>query len=258
VVSTDATPTAYRAADSRVVARSRPSMRSRPFAWAVRQSLQRARLVVALSEWTADQLVTHDGVGRARVRVVPPGIDTAGTFFPRERASERVRITFVGYDFVRKGGDLILHWARHTSTRNWELHVVSPDAPREVPMGVITHADTRGNRVIAQLLGGSDIFVLPTSQDIVPVAVVEALASGCAVVSSSIGAIPELLDQGNAGMLVPPGSVPDFCRALDTLVTDAGLRRGLQEAGRANAVERYDISGTSMRLRAAIVDAASG
>ncbi|WP_156399945.1 glycosyltransferase family 4 protein [Phycicoccus sp. Soil748] len=256
VVCTDATPRAYASADSRVPPRSRPSLRSRPLQLAVDRAMSGARRVVALSEWTAQHLMDDEGVPGERLRVVPPGVDT-DLFFPRQRDGDVVRIAFVGYDFDRKGGQLLLDWARTTRTTGWELHLVSPQAPVDLPARVIGHRDVRDVAAVADLLGRSDIFVLPTGQDIVPVAVIEALASGCAVVATSVGAIPELLDGGRAGALFRAGSAPELGRTLDELVNDADRRHHLADAGRDRAVLCYDIARTSLVMRSTLLEAAS-
>jgi len=257
VVSLDATPSAYDAADSRVAPRTRATLRSRPLRSAVHRALSRAGLVVALSEWTAQQLVDHEKVPEDRIRVVFPGVDTS-VFFPRPRDPQRVRITFVGYDFDRKGGQRLLEWAATTKVSGWELHLVSPNAPASLPPRVFAHRSTRDAIEVAELLGSSDIFTLPSGQDIVPVAVIEALASGCAVVATSLGAIPDLLDHGGAGALISPGSTIALHAALDDLVRDTARRRELSAAGRARAVAHYDIAKTSLTMRSALLDAASG
>ena len=84
------------------------------------------------------------------------------------------------------------------------------------------------------------LFVLPSEYEAFGLVLLEALARGTAVVASEVGGIPEVLDGGRAGRLVPPGSVPELARALSELYDDAEERRRLGEYGRRSVVPRYD------------------
>ena len=96
-------------------------------------------------------------------------------------------------------------------------------------------------------LGGADIVVLPSvrsadgSHDVTPNILIEAMAMGIPVVSTTIGAIPEIVDHGVDGLLVPPNDAEALAAALGRLLGDADLRRRLGGAARRKVEERFDI-----------------
>lgn len=89
-----------------------------------------------------------------------------------------------------------------------------------------------------------DIFVLSSASETFPLAVMEALAAGRAVVATSVGGLPEMIDSGRTGLLVPPKDVSALAQALSTLLSDGALRQRLGSAGSAEARRRF--SATTM------------
>ena len=78
--------------------------------------------------------------------------------------------------------------------------------------------------------------------------VVEAMAAGLPVVAYQWGALPELIEEGETGYLLPLGDVAGVSRRVEQLAENPSLRQRLGEAGRRAAVSRYDVSVTRERL----------
>ena len=85
------------------------------------------------------------------------------------------------------------------------------------------------------------LMAQPSLIEGLPTTVEEAMALGTPIVGSSVGGIPELLDQGRAGMLVPPGDVSALTDALQTMLMDSELRRTFAERARKRAEEMLDM-----------------
>jgi glycosyltransferase involved in cell wall biosynthesis len=97
----------------------------------------------------------------------------------------------------------------------------------------------------------ADVFVFPSVWDEpfgIPVA--EAMAAGLPVVASRVGGIPEIVADGETGMLVEPDDASALAAALEQLVNDAGLRARLGEAGRLRAAERFSWDRAAAAYRA--------
>ncbi|MUL81732.1 glycosyltransferase family 4 protein [Mycobacterium sp. CBMA247] len=98
-----------------------------------------------------------------------------------------------------------------------------------------------------ELLGQADIFVLPSYDEGLPMAILEAMAHGVVPLSTPVGGIPEAITDGVDGLLVPPGEPKLLAGALERLATDDALRVALAAAARRRA-ETFDIAGWRARL----------
>jgi glycosyltransferase involved in cell wall biosynthesis len=89
------------------------------------------------------------------------------------------------------------------------------------------------------LLRGATVFALPSHAEAMPMSVLEAMASGVPVVASAVGGVPWMLDEGRAGILVPPRSPGDLAAALDRMLSDRALRRELASIARARVEAEF-------------------
>lgn len=97
-------------------------------------------------------------------------------------------------------------------------------------------------RDIPDVLGAADIFVLSSDYEGNPLSVIEAMAAGLPVVSTAVGGVPELLQNGKEGFIVQPGRVEEFSEAMVTLLNDSTLRRTMGTAAAVRARENFDVS----------------
>ena len=96
---------------------------------------------------------------------------------------------------------------------------------------------------VAAQLAQSDVFVLASRSEGMPLSVLEAMAAGLPVVATAVGGVPELVVSGETGLLVPPGDIDALAAALRTVLSDAQLRRAMGDAGRARAQQLFDLPG---------------
>jgi hypothetical protein len=94
----------------------------------------------------------------------------------------------------------------------------------------------------AELLAVCDVLVLPTDRDAPAGALIQAMASGRLVVASAVGGLPELIRDGQSGILVPPGDADALGQALRRLASSQELRRSLCVSAAASACQRFDIN----------------
>ncbi|MFO0757466.1 MAG: glycosyltransferase [Byssovorax sp.] len=92
---------------------------------------------------------------------------------------------------------------------------------------------------VPDLLGASDMFVLPSRMEGVPLAVLEAMSHALPIVASKVGGLPEIVGEGAQGFLVPPEDESSLAAALGKLAQDPALRSRLGESGRARAIAEF-------------------
>jgi glycosyltransferase involved in cell wall biosynthesis len=204
-----------------------------------RAIFQRAAGFVAWSNWTKQSFVEDYLCREEDVAVIPPGIQLS-EFAPGDRDHELPRILFVGGDFARKGGDLLLDVFRKRLRGKAELVLVTRVEVTPEP-GVHVHTDVPANSPkLRELYATSDIFALPTRADCYSLVCMEALASGMPLVVTRIGGIPDMVREGETGHLVPVDSPAALGDALESLVKDSRLRKRMSVASRNEALRRFD------------------
>lgn len=164
-----------------------------------------ATIFTPWSHWAADSL-RRQGVLDERIRILPPGVDLDQwqPRLARERSpDERLRLLFVGGDFIRKGGDILLDVLRARFADRYELDVVTRDPVPPAP-GVRVHSAEANSKALRDLYARADIFVSPSRAECFGIATVEALASGLPVIASDKGGARDIVEEGKNGWLIEP------------------------------------------------------
>jgi glycosyltransferase involved in cell wall biosynthesis len=116
---------------------------------------------------------------------------------------------------------------------------------------------------VAELLAAADVFVLPSvvagdgQMEGIPVALMEALASGLPTVTTRLSGIPELVQDGVTGTLATPGDPADLARALRAVLEDPAAALQRADAGRALVEREFDVERSAARMRSLLRDAVS-
>jgi glycosyltransferase involved in cell wall biosynthesis/GT2 family glycosyltransferase len=226
-----------------------------------RACFHRARAIVAWAEWTKQGLVDRYDVAAEKVHVIPPGVDYArwSTYARNgEPATDGgpVRVLFVGGDLERKGGHVLL--AAIASLRaagvDVELDVVTRD-PVPHQDGVRAHHGLTPNSApLIELYRRADVFCLPTMGDCLPMVLSEAGAVGLPLVSTAVGAIGEIVRDGETGLLVPVDDVDALATALRRLAEDPAVRRRMGDAARELVRADFDAAVNARRLVTLLLD----
>jgi glycosyltransferase involved in cell wall biosynthesis len=110
-------------------------------------------------------------------------------------------------------------------------------------LGVAERVRFLGSRAdVPEVLGASDVFVLPSLYEGHPLSVMEAMAAGRPVIATTVGGVPELVQPGETGLLVPPGDTSALAAAMDQLARSEEERGRLGRRGAQVAAERFDVS----------------
>jgi len=103
---------------------------------------------------------------------------------------------------------------------------------------------------VANLLAGADVFVLPSLSEGLPIALLEAMFAGCAIVASDVGDVRAALDDGRAGMLVPAGDGPALARAVDAVLDAPERAHEFRTEAQRRAMQEYDVTRMAARYAA--------
>lgn len=210
-----------------------------------RRALKHADLVLAWTAW-ARAAVERDAPG-AKVLEHHPGIDLE-RYRPAQRRERRLpRVLFVGGRFKEKGGEDLLEALGEQLGRTVELDLVTP---AEVPerSGVRVHRLGPTDPQLLDLQQQADVFCLPSYGDAAPWAVLEAMACGTPVLASRVGGIPDMLEDGRAGLLVDIGASRSIAEALGSLLQDETRRGALAAAARRRCEQSFDAKRQFARL----------
>lgn len=207
----------------------------------VQEAYHQAAGLFPWSRWAAKSAIEEYGVSPERVHVIPPGIDTALWQPDPEKVSDGVvRILFTGGDLHRKGGDLLLRWARETTLRGWELHMVTRDPVPETPGVFVYNQMSRNAPALIALTRRCDLFVLPTLADCFNLAAMEAMACGLPVLITAVGGIPDIVTENETGRLVPAGDYDVLAHTLEAMIADAPGRARMGRRAREVVQEKFD------------------
>jgi glycosyltransferase involved in cell wall biosynthesis len=237
----------------------------------VRRMFMSADRVVVLGRHWRNFVIDEIGVPARRVEIVFNGvpdpfvepIPSAGTARANGRSTH---IVFLGRLSERKGVPELLAALDRLQHQNKEWHAtLAGDGPvdnyRQEAMrrGLADRVKLPGwvDRDAAdKLLRAADIIVLPSHQENQPMSVIEGMAYRVSVIATPVGALPDILSDGNNALLVAPGDVEGLTNALGSLIDSPDLRSRIATAGRATFCKHLQIH-IAARQFAEIYDAVS-
>ncbi len=230
--------------------------------WCERSAIESAAAVIAVSDgMRADILASYPAVPPDRVHVIRNGIDTE-EYFPEpgldvlERLGidpGRPSVVFVGRVTRQKGLPVLLRAARMIDPAA-QLVVCAgqADTPelaaevgklaaelRSARSGVVWISGMLAKPEVIQILSHATVFACPSLYEPLGIVNLEAMACGSAVVGSRVGGIPEVVADGETGLLVPPGDPAALAEAINALVRDPARAARLGRRGRERAVAEF-------------------
>lgn len=215
----------------------------------VKSTFRRATICAAWSNWARRSFIEDYGVDEERTAVVHPGIDLTRWKLPvRPVTSGLPRLLFVGGDFERKGGSLLLQVFRDHFQGRAELDIVTRDPVPEAPGVRVHHGLHAGSAPLVELYERADVFVLPTQGDCFSIASMEAMAMGLPVVVSDVGGIADIVEPGASGFSMQPRDGRALRESLEALVGDVEKRRAFGARGRVIVEDKFDAEKSAARL----------
>jgi glycosyltransferase involved in cell wall biosynthesis len=228
----------------------------RPPSWvALERTIYRnaARVFTRSHDVSAD-LVKHYGVAAEKIRCVYAGanVGVSGDPRPDNDGYANRRILFVGGDWERKGGPVLAEAFRQVLREMPDAHLTIAGA---APGLGLKNCTELGSVPLGELSGHfarATLFCLPTRLEPFGIAVLEAMLHRLPVVGTAVGAMPDMIEDGATGRLVPPGDARRLAEALLGLLRDPAACRRFGEAGHELVLRRYNWRAVGRSMRAAI------
>lgn len=156
------------------------------------------------SQWSANRLVRDTGVSPEDITVVPfgPGVIPPEGIRGEKSLKEGISLLFIGSDWKRKGGYKALECFACAHARRPELKLTVVGAPEETPLEGVTYLPRQSKAELSALYASHDVLLEPTEASAGGVVVTDALNHGLPVISTRVGGIPTLVQDGVSGWLV--------------------------------------------------------
>lgn len=234
-----------------------------------RVMLGRPDRVVAVGNSVREALIRNEGITARRIQVIYNGVDGAAfNGQPIDRDAVRREIGVAADDFVviqvarldqLKDHLTAIRTIQRASRRVPNIRLVLVGEGPELDLirdeirvrGVERHVRLLGLRHdIARLLRASDLFLLTSISEGIPVTIIEAMASGLAVVSTAVGGVPEVVLPEETGLLAPAGDDAALAEAVVRLTGDLDLCRAMGERGRVRAKDVFSQQGMQAAYQA--------
>ena len=248
--------------------------------WAERVAVESAAAVVAVSDgMRGDVLTAYPEISPDRVRVIRNGIDTV-EYAPDPDTSvlakhgidpSRPYVIFVGRITRQKGVPVLLRAAAALDpSAQLVLCAGAADTPalaeevstlvaglQATRSGVIWIPEMLPKPSVIQLLTHALAFVCPSVYEPLGIVNLEAMACSTAVAASRVGGIPEVVEDGVTGLLVPPDDPAALADALNALLRDPARAAAMGRAGRRRAVDEFSWDAVAVQTAALYAEVAS-
>lgn len=225
-----------------------PGIFFEPMHWRIDAKIARAAFVSCISHFCRSQgMLFSDQVHWDKLKIVHCGIDPSKYDIETSRVYAK-RLLFVGRLDAVKGVPLLIDAVARLRADHPDLQlVVVGDGPARAELEnassdlgeAVRFLGYRSQDEVAAILRETDMLVLPSFAEGVPVVLMEAMAARLPVVTTQVGGIGELVEDGVSGFICPPGDIETLVARIDTLLRDADLSARMGKAGRAKVVAEF-------------------
>jgi colanic acid/amylovoran biosynthesis glycosyltransferase len=236
-----------------------------PKLWWIDEKVRRALFVNCISHFCRSQAMVFAPIDCwGKLRIVHCGVDPK-LFEVRKHAGCGKKMLFVGRLAAAKGLPILLEAVAKIEGARLDVAGDGPDRKmleaKALSLGLsdrVRFIGYQSQHQVRELLKETDVFVLTSFAEGVPVVLMEAMAAGVPVVATQIAGIPELVTDGHSGLLVSPGDVDAAAHAIFRLLEDANLRNRFAAAGREKIEREFDIHIESRWLATILTSALAG
>lgn len=240
-----------------------PDLPSRKRSFVNRLMLRSCDRLIGCGESVRQALIANEGLPESRVEVIYNGVDPHLLSRPTSGARQKIRAEF-GYsatDFVAllvaRFHELKDHYTALRTVDEARKHIpglrllLAGDGDQRVAIerairahgleDCVTLAGTRND--VADLLAASDVFLMSSISEGIPLTVIEAMAARRPVVATAVGGLPEMVEHGVTGFLAPSGDHASLAASLIELYRRPDLRRKMADVAAELAAKKFSLDG---------------
>jgi colanic acid/amylovoran biosynthesis glycosyltransferase len=230
-----------------------------PYRWRLDKKIERALFVCCISHFCRSQAMIFTLTEKwDRLHIIHCGVNP-DLFVPVDSTTPHKRLLYVGRLAANKGLPILLQSLASLQSSHPEitLTVVGDGEDRSfleqmsLQLGLqerVNFVGYKSQTEVRQYLQQSEVFVLPSFAEGIPVVLMEAMAAGVPVVATQIAGISELVEDGINGYLVPPGDSISLTKRIESLLGDGELRSRLGASGRLKVEREFNLDREVERL----------
>lgn len=226
---------------------------------------------ITTSGMSIDKYLLGWGVNAEKIINIYPAVRSGFgnlSFIPKLERSQK-KLLFVGRFHPIKGLDVLIQALSLCDKKKFSLYVVADDGQlpyytnnikklveeKDLDANITFCGKIEAETKLIQMYLDSDIFIQPSLWDTSPITIVEAMCSGLPVVATNVGGIPEWVEDGITGQLVPPGDASALAKAITSLLDDCERRweMGFQGYKKALILRQWTWEKACARFREALV-----
>jgi glycosyltransferase involved in cell wall biosynthesis len=201
------------------------------------------------------------GIPKNRIVYLPNSVDT--NFFKPGKNKEENLLLYVGRITELKGLHLLIEALKYLK-KNVRLVIIGPPdwntSYYQKLLNTFERENAKGKHKISYLgameqseivkwYQKASLFILPSFVEGFPVTVLEALSCGTPVVATNVGGIPEVIQNNETGILIPPSNPVSLAKAIDHLLENEDIRLEMTRRGREKVQKQYSLENACKKLR---------
>ena len=216
--------------------------------------------IITISQHAKDEIVSV-GIPPSKITIITPAIDTTEFIHFSKANSDKINLLSVGHLRPRKGLDYLIHACSQLRNQNYVMNIVARKENllyfeklqnlvkkykldgRILFQGELLQ-DTEGRNKLSYFYSQADIFVFPSLWEGLGIVLLEAMYYKLPIVATRVSAIPELVADGENGLLVPPADPEALAKAISRLIENPSLRENMGQNGFQRVVNSYSWENT--------------
>lgn len=222
-----------------------------PTLWALREKVKYSKFIVCISNYCKSQMMLFSDVEDLdKLKIVHCGIDLNSYTIKNaseNKAMDIIKLLYVGRLAVEKGVPVLLRSLIALKNEGYRFHLtLLGDGPERASLeadvkangldGMVYFGGFSSQETVRNTLQESDVFVLPSFAEGVPVSLMEAMACGVPVIATNVGGVTELIEHGLSGLVVAPSDEVALKKAISSYIDNPELRTNIRKSAR-NTVE---------------------